>query len=221
MSAQVDLWGGRAQRTSAQAKERGVPAPAIGARRHFVLEGPPDPNRPRGRLPARVGLGQVLEREWLGLGQWGLRVRLDDGFEGATTWHRHMSEFHDVAPADATPDREVTVHTCHAEGCEREVAPKYFACRRHWSMVPKWLQDALWSAYRPGQEEDKRPTPLYLIVQTRCRLEIAYREKRPVWDLEVDLERRIRRGAPFETEGHSRPSIIQAMDRTLGRPHAP
>jgi hypothetical protein len=51
-----------------------------------------------------------------------------------------------------------------------------FTCREHWRMVPRWLQRALWAAYRPGQERDKRPSAAYLAVQTRCRLELARAE---------------------------------------------
>jgi hypothetical protein len=69
-------------------------------------------------------------------------------------------------------------HHCHAEGCSTPCAPKMFTCRSHWSMVPAWLQTALWRVYRPGQENDKRFTYGYLIVQTRCRLAIAHVEGR-------------------------------------------
>lgn len=70
-------------------------------------------------------------------------------------------------------------HHCHAEGCSAPVPPRMFACLRHWRMVPGWLQKALWRAYRPGQENDKRVTFVYLMVQTRCRLAIAQRENHP------------------------------------------
>lgn len=43
-------------------------------------------------------------------------------------------------------------HKCHAHGCERDVAPKFLMCRRHWGMVPKPMQDAVWQSYQPGQE---------------------------------------------------------------------
>ena len=31
-------------------------------------------------------------------------------------------------------------------------------CRRHWGLVPRSLQRAVWDAYRPGQCDDKRPS---------------------------------------------------------------
>lgn len=56
------------------------------------------------------------------------------------------------------------IHTCHAKGCNKAVAPKYLMCGRHWSMVPKPQQAEIWRHYRPGQEEDKRPSAAYVTV---------------------------------------------------------
>lgn len=69
-------------------------------------------------------------------------------------------------------------HHCHAEECSAPVEPRMFSCPRHWRMVPRWLQKALWAVYREGQEVDKRPSAIYLVVQTRCRIEIARAESR-------------------------------------------
>lgn len=46
----------------------------------------------------------------------------------------------------------MSAHTCHAVGCETTCAPKFLMCPRHWRMVPKVLQEAVWVTYRPGQE---------------------------------------------------------------------
>jgi hypothetical protein len=46
-------------------------------------------------------------------------------------------------------------HICHASGCPTPVPPKMFACRKHWFMLPKMYRDAIWNAYRPGQEVRK------------------------------------------------------------------
>ena len=70
----------------------------------------------------------------------------------------------------------MSAHQCHAEGCTTPVPPRMMCCRRHWSMVPRRLQRLLWSAYRPGQERDKRVTVEYLVFQTWCRLAIAEAE---------------------------------------------
>jgi hypothetical protein len=69
-------------------------------------------------------------------------------------------------------------HHCHAIGCHATVPPKLFACGRHWRMVPRDLQAALWMVYRDGQEIDKRPLAAYFVVQTLCRIAIAGAEGR-------------------------------------------
>lgn len=53
-------------------------------------------------------------------------------------------------------------HKCHWPGCRQEVAPKYWGCYRHWSMLPKGIQGWIWSAYRPGQEITKNPSDEYI-----------------------------------------------------------
>ena len=57
-------------------------------------------------------------------------------------------------------------HKCHWPECQKEVPPKMFMCLPHWRRVPKVLQTKIWSAYRPGQEVDKRPSAEYLAVVT-------------------------------------------------------
>lgn len=34
-------------------------------------------------------------------------------------------------------------------------------CPKHWAMVPRMQQQEVWRTYRPGQEQDKRPSPAY------------------------------------------------------------
>jgi hypothetical protein len=53
-------------------------------------------------------------------------------------------------------------HTCHAEGCLKEIPPRLLMCGHHWAMVPRPLRNEVWATYRPGQEIDKRPSPEYL-----------------------------------------------------------
>ena len=53
-------------------------------------------------------------------------------------------------------------HHCHATGCDTAVPPRLLMCLKHWRMVPQALQDAVWAAYRPGQETTKDPTSQYL-----------------------------------------------------------
>lgn len=55
----------------------------------------------------------------------------------------------------------MSAHLCHARGCEAHVPPRYLMCARHWRMVPKPLQHAIWATYRPGQERTKDPSPAW------------------------------------------------------------
>jgi hypothetical protein len=55
-------------------------------------------------------------------------------------------------------------HTCHAQGCEKEIPPRLLMCLKHWRMVPLTLQAEVWRWYRPGQEVDKGPGYLYLVA---------------------------------------------------------
>lgn len=49
-------------------------------------------------------------------------------------------------------------HHCHARFCGRSCKPEWLMCPRHWRMVPRPLQQAVWAAYRPGQCDDKKPS---------------------------------------------------------------
>ena len=67
-------------------------------------------------------------------------------------------------------------HTCHATGCLAAVAPKMWGCRRHWFMVPQVLRDRIWATYRPGQEDDKRPSHDYLVAAREAVVTVAEKE---------------------------------------------
>jgi hypothetical protein len=43
-------------------------------------------------------------------------------------------------------------------------------------MLRKKMRDAVWTEYRPGQEDDKNPSIRYMAVQQRAVAELAYRE---------------------------------------------
>jgi len=51
-------------------------------------------------------------------------------------------------------------------------------CLRHWRMVPRDLQRAIWRHYRKGQEIDKRPTVAYLFAQREAVNAVAAQEGR-------------------------------------------
>lgn len=66
-------------------------------------------------------------------------------------------------------------HTCHAHGCTKLVPPRMFACRKHWSGLPRPVQAAILREYRPGQERDKRPSAHYMAVQRLAVMHTAFR----------------------------------------------
>lgn len=53
-------------------------------------------------------------------------------------------------------------HSCHWPGCTKQVPPAQWGCRDHWKRLPGRIREAIWAAYRPGQEEDGRPSVAYL-----------------------------------------------------------
>ncbi len=55
-------------------------------------------------------------------------------------------------------------HTCHWDGCEKQVPPKMWGCSQHWFRLPKVIRDRIWLTYKPGQEVSKTPSPRYLIA---------------------------------------------------------
>lgn len=67
----------------------------------------------------------------------------------------------------------MTGHACHAVGCTKKVPPSMLFCPRHWRMTPEDTKRLVWRAYRPGQEVDKRPSPIYIIVQSIAVAEVA------------------------------------------------
>lgn len=72
------------------------------------------------------------------------------------------------------PDR--SNHTCHALGCEVNVPPRMRMCAKHWRMVPKDCQDALWANYKRGQERTMSPSPAYLRAAADCVIAVGKKE---------------------------------------------
>lgn len=60
-------------------------------------------------------------------------------------------------------------HHCHWPGCNKQVPPAMWGCYRHWMMLPKRLRDAIWDAFRPGQEVTMTPSREYLKVAREVR----------------------------------------------------
>lgn len=73
----------------------------------------------------------------------------------------------------------MSAHLCHAEGCERRIPARMLMCGKHWRMVPKTEQDAVWATYRPGQEQTKDPSRAYLIAARDAINAVAEKEGRP------------------------------------------
>ncbi len=64
-------------------------------------------------------------------------------------------------------------HTCHWPGCTTEVRPAVWGCKRHWRALPAPLQRLIWATYRPGQEQDKRPSADYIAAARQVQDWIA------------------------------------------------
>ena len=60
-------------------------------------------------------------------------------------------------------------HHCHWPGCDRQVPPAMWGCKTHWYRLPAALRREVWAAYRPGQEDDQRPSAAYLDVARRVQ----------------------------------------------------
>jgi hypothetical protein len=71
-----------------------------------------------------------------------------------------------------------TPHFCHAEGCETKVPPSMLMCLKHWRMVPKPLQNAVWEHYVPGQEIRMNPSGEYVVAAQAAVDAVAAQEGR-------------------------------------------
>lgn len=43
---------------------------------------------------------------------------------------------------------------CRWPGCSRLVEPRFYACYKHWNMLPQSHKSAIWAAYTYGQESN-------------------------------------------------------------------
>lgn len=53
-------------------------------------------------------------------------------------------------------------HMCHWPSCRRIIPVKLFMCTPHWKQLPQVHRDAIFKAYRVGQEIDKNPSREYV-----------------------------------------------------------
>lgn len=127
--------------------------------------------------------------------------------------------------------RQTRGHTCHWAGCGAQVKPAMWGCKEHWFRLPKRLRDRIWHAYRPGQEEDGRPSLDYIAAAREgARLDRRQRRREAV----VSARRRLSYGeapVPYTVswsgeERHfvgvcphaGRPALCQAVAPGEGRP---
>lgn len=73
-------------------------------------------------------------------------------------------------------NERLSPHRCHAKGCKRIIPPRLLMCRGHWWMVPRGLRDAIWAAYREGQEIRKDPSREWLIAARQAIDAVAVKE---------------------------------------------
>lgn len=66
-------------------------------------------------------------------------------------------------------------HTCHWPGCRKQVPPAMWGCKAHWFRLPKPIRDEIWKEYRPGQEQDGKPSLRYVVVTKLAQEWIAGR----------------------------------------------
>lgn len=71
--------------------------------------------------------------------------------------------------------RQTRTHHCHWPGCQAQVPPARWGCRKHWYSLPIGLRNKIWAAYRPGQEDDQRPSLRYVEVARAVQEWIASR----------------------------------------------
>lgn len=70
----------------------------------------------------------------------------------------------------------MSFHICHAHGCNVEVPPKMFMCRKHWFMLPADMRSQVWHCYREGQEVEGNPSREYVEIAKACVVWIKNKE---------------------------------------------
>lgn len=64
-------------------------------------------------------------------------------------------------------------HHCHWPGCEAQVPPAKWGCRRHWYMLPQSIRNQIWAAYQIGQEVSMTPSREYVRAAREAQAWIA------------------------------------------------
>lgn len=68
-------------------------------------------------------------------------------------------------------------HGCHWPGCDAQVPPAMWGCRRHWFRLPPAIRNRIWRAYRVGQEQDGRPSAEYIAAAREAQAWIAEQQR--------------------------------------------
>ena len=74
---------------------------------------------------------------------------------------------------------QTRAHTCHWEGCGKQVPPAKWGCSTHWFRLPKSLRDRIWAAYVPGQEVSMTPSKEYLAIAAEVQAWIRSLGRKP------------------------------------------
>lgn len=74
--------------------------------------------------------------------------------------------------------KQTRAHACHWPGCDKQVPPAMWGCSYHWLKLPKPIRDAIWAAYRPGQEKTMDPSPAYIAAAQAAQDWIAEYRRR-------------------------------------------
>jgi len=61
-------------------------------------------------------------------------------------------------------------HGCHWPGCNEQVPPALWGCKKHWFALPPLLRTKVWAAYKIGQEIKLNPSPEYIAVMKEVQL---------------------------------------------------
>ena len=67
-------------------------------------------------------------------------------------------------------------HHCHWPGCEEQVPPAKWGCRRHWFMLPKRIRDEIWRTFVPTQETTRIVSREYVAAAQAAQSWIRQKE---------------------------------------------
>lgn len=98
-----------------------------------------------------------------------------------------MSKQTSLFPDPVAERREA--HTCHARGCDKHVKPELLMCLKHWRMVPRAIQRAVWATYRDGQCDDMSPSKEWHSAASAAIGFVARLEGKPISKSEAEALR--------------------------------